>query len=80
MDNPLLEAGFGRRIVMNAVIAIVTGIKNSMRSEFTLINLNVASAKVTEWPIVKAVTKITTLRQSLGIKTAQSAKTKSMWS
>lgn len=65
---------------MNAVIAMVTGIRNSIKSEFTLISLKVAKAKVNEWPIVKAVTKITTLRQSLGIKTAQSANTKRIWS
>ena len=59
-----------------AVKKIVTGIKNSINSELNLITLKVANAKVIEWPMVNAVTKISTFFQSLIVNKAVKAITK----
>ena len=65
---PLPVEGLGLNSVTKAVMAIVTGIRNSITSERTLTTLNVAKAKVRECPIVKAVTRIRIFFQSLATK------------
>jgi hypothetical protein len=54
---------------------IVNGIRNSTRELFTEMMLSVASARVMEWPIVKAVTKTKIRFQSLTTYTAHNEST-----
>lgn len=53
-----------------AVKKIVAGIRNSIKSGLNLTTLKVAKASVIEWPIVKAVTRISTFFQSLMVNSA----------
>lgn len=50
-----------------AVMTIVTGIRNSTHLLLNLITSNTLKARVSEWPIVKAVTNISTCFQSFKI-------------
>ena len=59
--------------LLNAVIIIVTAIKNSVHCCGTLTTLNVLRASVMEWPMVNAVTSMSNFFQSLTKYRMQSA-------
>jgi hypothetical protein len=61
--------------LLKEVMNIVNGIRNSTRELFTEMMLSVASARVMEWPIVKAVTKTKIRFQSLTTYTAHNEST-----
>ena len=52
--------------LITQVNRIVTGIRNSMSAVSNLMMLNVESASVMEWPMVKLVTRASTCRISSG--------------
>lgn len=56
-----------KKILEMAVKMIVHGIKNSTQEDATSTMRNVLKARVMACPIVKAVTKINTCRQSFSI-------------
>ena len=57
---------------------MVSGMRNSIQVPLTEMMFSVANAKVIEWPIVNAVTRIRSFFQSPTIYTAQSASTNRM--
>ncbi len=73
----LLAAFFAMQL-FNAVIMMVTAIRNSVQSRDIFKIFNVLNANVIEWPMVNAVTSISIFFHSLKVYLRQSAATKRM--
>ena len=69
-----------RNVTSSAVRKIVTGMRNSMMFEGMTTISKLESASVTLWPMVKAVTRIMSRRQSSTRYTAHSATRNKIWS
>ena len=66
--------------LLKAVKKMVSGMRNLMMEEGMTMTSNAANAKVTLCPMVKAVTKMSTLRHCEALYTAQRATKNKMWS